>query len=67
MGKRLDEIASRHRPCKIPYYDEHEIVCDECSVGDFEIPWPCDAAVLLMHIARREQVQEPGTEDDHAD
>lgn len=56
MGKRLDEIAAKH----FPYRDGNTgILCAECSVV---VPWPCDAALLLMHIARREQVQEPGTE-----
>lgn len=59
MGKRLDEIAGRHFPwlCAAGV-----VLCDACSGVGESVLWPCDAAILLMHIARREQVQEPGTE-----
>ena len=62
MGKRLDEIAGNHVPVAEGYSmlgPPHALVlfCGRCRV-----PWPCDAALLLMHIAHREQVQEPGTE-----
>jgi len=59
MGKRLDEIAARHHP---RIYTAGVVQCDGCGYGDE--PWPCDVAILLMHIARREQIQEPGTEHD---
>lgn len=62
MGKRLDEIASRHYPRMYTGpHGERVVQCDGCGYGDG--PWPCDAAVLLMHIARREQVSEPGARD----
>lgn len=58
MGKRLDEIAAKHYP---RMYERGGPQCNGCGYGDE--PWPCDAALLLMHIARKEHISEPGTDN----